>query len=107
MRRAGLDYLEWAQVVHYANENEFIEKNKNRRIFACTTKTETRYSDLQYQDEDMFLFGPETKGLPPHLRSCFHAIKIPMKKESRSMNLSNATAIILMEAWRQLDFFGA
>lgn len=104
MRRAGLDYHEWANIIHYENEADFIEKNKARRIFACTTKTETRYTDFQYQDEDLFLFGPETRGLPSELRSHFDPIRIPMQPTSRSLNLSNAVAIILFEAWRQLDF---
>jgi tRNA (cytidine/uridine-2'-O-)-methyltransferase len=104
MRRAGLDYHEWAHVIHYDNVELFIEKNQQRRIFACTTKTEQRYSDVCFRDEDMLLFGPETRGLPPDLRERYQPIRIPMQAESRSLNLSNAVAIMLFEAWRQLDF---
>lgn len=104
LRRAGLDYHEWAAVVHYANEQEFIEKNAERRIFACTTKTTLSYDTIIYQPEDMLLFGPETKGLPAHLRANHTGIRIPMREHSRSLNLSNAVAIILFEAWRQLSF---
>lgn len=104
MRRAGLDYHEWAHVVHYSNEAEFITKHQARRIFACTTKTENNYAKMVYQDEDMFLFGPETRGLPTELRERYTSIKIPMQPNSRSLNLSNAVAIILFEALRQLDF---
>lgn len=104
MRRAGLDYHEWANVIHYADESEFIQKNQHRRIFACSTKSDTCYSAIQYQDDDLFLFGPETRGLPPSLRAYFTGIRIPMRPESRSLNLSNAVAITLFEAWRQLGF---
>ncbi len=104
LRRAGLDYHEWARVLHYKNENEFVEKNQHRRIFSCTTKTTNTYHQLRYQDEDMFLFGPETRGLPTSLRDKFECIRIPMLATSRSLNLSNSVAIILYEAWRQLDF---
>lgn len=104
MRRAGLDYHEWARVIHYDNERHFIEQHQQRRIFACTTKATQTYSDVTYQDEDLLLFGAETRGLPPDLLSQYEGIRIPMQATSRSLNLSNAVAIILFEAWRQLGF---
>ncbi len=104
MRRAGLDYHEFTSIKHYDNEEDFLKSNKQRRIFACTTKTESSYSNIQYQDEDLLLFGPETRGLPENLRK--NPIRIPMKANSRSLNLSNSVAIILFEASRQLDFMG-
>jgi len=104
MRRAGLDYHEWANIVHYQNAEDFMTKNAKRRIFACTTKTDKSYHDVSYEEEDMFLFGPETRGLPTPLREHYNSIRIPMMATSRSLNLSNAVAIILFEAWRQLDF---
>lgn len=107
MRRAGLDYHEWAKVIHYDNEQDFIKSNKERRIFACSTKGQQNYHQLRYQDEDLLLFGPETRGLPPALRERYQAIRIPMCANSRSLNLSNSVAIILFEAWRQLDFIGS
>ena len=106
MRRAGLDYHEWASVIHYENEAQFIEKNQQRRVFACSTKAQEVYSQVDYQDEDMLLFGPETRGLPAELRTRYQAIRIPMGSNSRSLNLSNSVAIILFEAWRQLKFAG-
>jgi len=106
MRRAGLDYHEWTNIIQYNNEEDFIEKNKKRRIFACTTKAKTHYSDILYQDEDMLLFGPETRGLPEHMRQFYRGIRIPMLPHSRSLNLSNSVAIILFEAWRQWGFNG-
>ena len=107
MRRAGLDYHEWASVIHYEDTDTFMLKNEKRRIFACTTKTDQRYSDVTYRDEDMLLFGPETRGLPETLRTLYNPIRIPMQASSRSLNLSNAVAIILFEAWRQLGFEGS
>lgn len=107
MRRAGLDYHEWTNIVHYNDANDFVTQNQGRRIFACTTKTQHAYTDAVYQDEDMFLFGPETRGLPVELREAFHTIRIPMCPDNRSLNLSNSVAIILFEAWRQLGFPGA
>lgn len=104
MRRAGLDYHEWAQVIHYPDEKSFIEQNQPRRIFACTTKATQTYSDIVWQDEDMLLFGPETRGLPESIRQMYTGIRIPMLATSRSLNLSNAVAIILYEALRQQGF---
>ncbi|MBA2709383.1 MAG: tRNA (uridine(34)/cytosine(34)/5-carboxymethylaminomethyluridine(34)-2'-O)-methyltransferase TrmL [Tatlockia sp.] len=107
MRRAGLDYHEWADIVHYQNELEFLKNNQNRRIFACSTKGKKSYSEMQYQLDDMFLFGAESKGLPHDLRESLPNVRIPMCPNNRSLNLSNSVAIILFEAWRQLDFIGS
>ncbi len=104
MRRAGLDYHEWAHVFHYENEAHFIEHHHHRRIFACSTKAQINYAEPEYQDEDLFLFGSETRGLPQTLRDRYQGIRIPMQNTSRSLNLSNAVAIIVFEAWRQLGF---
>lgn len=104
MRRAGLDYHEWANVIHYANTEEFITKNSQRRIFACTTKAHHHYHEMTYAEDDMLLFGAETRGLPADLRERYTGIRIPMLVSSRSLNLANACAIILYEAWRQLGF---
>lgn len=103
MRRAGLDYHEWATVIHYPDETAFIEQNQHRRIFACSTKAEVSYTEPRYQDEDMLLFGAETRGLPQDLRERYQSIRIPMQETSRSINLSNAVAIILFEALRQIN----
>ena len=104
MRRAGLDYHEWASVQHYEDWNDFQTQHVGKRIFCCTTKTEQTYSDVHYQSEDVLLFGPETRGLPAEIRAQYASIRIPMVENSRSLNLSNAVAIILFEAWRQLKF---
>ncbi|HRD68835.1 MAG TPA: tRNA (uridine(34)/cytosine(34)/5-carboxymethylaminomethyluridine(34)-2'-O)-methyltransferase TrmL [Legionella sp.] len=104
MRRAGLDYHEWAAIKHYDSWEDFIALNRTRRIFCCTTKTDQSYADVCYESDDILLFGPETRGLPEDIRNAHSAIRIPMVAGSRSLNLSNAVAIILFEAWRQLDF---
>lgn len=104
MRRAGLDYHEWANIIHYTDEIAFIEKNQHRRIFACSTKAKKNYSDVVFQDDDLFLFGPETRGLPADSLERYQTLRIPMRENSRSLNLSNTVAIVLYEAWRQLDF---
>ncbi|HVT63012.1 MAG TPA: tRNA (cytidine(34)-2'-O)-methyltransferase [Legionellaceae bacterium] len=107
MRRAGLDYQHMACVQHYQNQEVFFAQHSNRRIFCCSTKAQQSYTEVSYQANDILLFGPETRGLPPEILSAYPAIRIPMCPESRSLNLSNAVAIILYEAWRQLGFAGA
>ena len=104
MRRAGLDYHEWANISHYKDDAEFFQINQDKRMFACTTKAQTTYTDMSYQDGDMLLFGPETRGLNAEIRAKCNAIRIPMLPTSRSINLANAVSIILFEAWRQLEF---
>jgi tRNA (cytidine/uridine-2'-O-)-methyltransferase len=104
MRRAGLDYQHWASVIHYPNSAAFLEQHTQRRIFACSTKASQNYDTISFQDEDLLLFGPETRGLPQELLEVFMPIRIPMRDSSRSLNLSNAVAIVLYEAWRQLQF---
>ncbi len=104
LRRAGLDYHEYAQLQQHENYEAFLNSIQHRRIFACTTKATEIYSATKYQDEDVLLFGPESRGLPLEILNAHEKIKIPMQPNSRSLNLSNAAAIILYEAWRQLDF---
>ena len=104
LQRAGLDYHEFVNIIHYKDEAQFIRDNAHRNIYACTTKTTRSYAEIDYHTEDMLLFGPETRGLPLTLRERYTSITIPMQPQSRSLNLSNAVAIILYEAWRQLGF---
>ncbi|MDH5377352.1 MAG: tRNA (uridine(34)/cytosine(34)/5-carboxymethylaminomethyluridine(34)-2'-O)-methyltransferase TrmL, partial [Gammaproteobacteria bacterium] len=82
----------------------------SQRIFPCSTKGSRYYADVAFQSGDVFLFGPETRGLPESLRSRYPAtqcLKIPMLPESRSLNLSNAVSIFVYEAWRQQGFKGS
>ena len=106
LRRAGLDYHEWAQVVEHKNFKSFLTHHRERRIWACTTKASRLYTDVQYLDEDLLLFGPETRGLPTTILEEFkqQQIRIPMRQHSRSINLANAVAIIAYEALRQIGF---
>lgn len=110
LQRAGLDYHEYADIKIYENFKDFKDKQKGRRIFAVTSKGAVAHNLPAYKADDVFLFGPETRGLPESVRCELgdqHCIKLPMLKDSRSLNLSNAVAVILYEAWRQLDFEGA
>ncbi len=115
VRRAGLDYHDLARVTRHENYQAFLEyleqeKQGNYRLFACTTKTTGHHVDAQYQAGDVLLFGPETRGLPAEVIESLpmeQRIRIPMMPEARSLNLSNAVAIIAFEAWRQMGFKGA
>lgn len=107
LKRAGLDYHEWARVYHHQNYSAFLTDVKPKRLFACSTHGRSLYTDVQYQSGDVLLFGPETRGLPKNLLSELdptQVIRIPMLEQSRSLNLSNAVAIILYEGLRQLGF---
>ncbi len=105
LKRAGLDYHEWATVQEYNSLPDFIQTVKPKRIFACSTKGSTNYSEPCYQSGDTFIFGPETRGLPQSvLDNTATVIRIPMYAGNRSLNLSNSAAIIIYEAWRQLNF---
>ena len=109
LRRAGLDYREWVGVQEHKDLVAFESTIQPPRLFACTTRGNQHYSDVAYRPGDALLFGPETRGLPQRLLDGFsqeQLIRIPMLPESRSMNLSNATAVILYEAWRQQGFTG-
>ena len=109
LRRAGLDYHEFASVKEHKNFSAFQNTVKPTRLFACSTKGKTNYTELNYQKDDVFLFGPETRGLPKAILDEFDpkfVIRIPMLADSRSLNLSNTVAVILYEAWRQLGFVG-
>lgn len=107
LKRAGLDYHEWVNIQHYENFETFMKSNGQRRLFACTTKGQVRYDQIEYQAEDCLLFGPETRGLPSNILAQSgkeRCIRIPMYPNNRSLNLSNAVAVIVYEAWRQLKF---
>lgn len=111
LRRAGLDYAQWTDIKHHNNfddfKTEFIEVFEKKRVFACTTKAERLYTGPHYQPNDVFLFGPETRGLPIEILDSLptsQKIRLPMQPTSRSLNLSNAAAVVIYEAWRQ-NFF--
>ena len=107
LRRAGLDYLDIKNINIHKDYVSFVQKVQPQRVFACTTKGTKYYYQEQYEEGDTFLFGSETKGLPPEVMN--HAtinqwIKIPMAPNNRSLNLSNSVAIITYEGCRQNNF---
>lgn len=110
VRRAGLDYHEFANVQRYANLESYISVRAPKRIFACTTKGKAFFAEARFEKGDALLFGPETRGLPLEIIDSLppeQRLRIPMLPESRSMNLSNAVSVFVYEAWRQLGFEGA
>jgi tRNA (cytidine/uridine-2'-O-)-methyltransferase len=111
MKRAGLDYHEYAHMKVHPNWDAFLESEKpaQDRMFAITTKGQAKLSSCQFQENDYLVFGSETKGLDPQVRAYFlpeRALRLPMRADSRSLNLSNAVAVMVYEAWRQMDFKG-
>lgn len=108
LRRAGLDYHEWATVKEYDSFEDFLEKVKPQRLFACTTKAKKFHTDVTFSEGDYLLMGPESRGLPKEILDQLSEtqIRIPMRADSRSLNLSNATAVILYEALRQIGYSG-
>ncbi|WP_395680187.1 tRNA (cytidine(34)-2'-O)-methyltransferase [Dokdonella sp.] len=110
LRRAGLDYHEFAEVSVHEDLDAFIAGVAPRRVFALSTRGRARYDEVAYADGDAFLFGPETRGLPQQVLDAIdpaQRLYLPMRPGNRSLNLSNAVAVVVYEAWRQLGFDGA
>ena len=110
VKRAGLDYHEMANVSDYADLDAFLRQAAPARVFAVSTRGRTCYAAVQFQDGDAFLFGPESRGLPQALLDTFpveRVLRIPMRPDNRSLNLSNAVAVLVYEGWRQAGFNGA
>ena len=108
VKRAGLDYWNLVEVIDYENLDDFFHRNEVKQMWCLSTKAPRSYTEATYADECYLFFGKETKGLPEdfleqHRDSC---VRIPMRTEARSLNLSNAVAITVFEALRQLDFPG-
>lgn len=108
IRRSGLDYWKDLDLHVYENYQDFIEKNSLARVIMATTKAQKAYSEIAYNYDDFIMFGRESAGIPEELlkKNRDHCVRIPMVKGTRSVNLSNAVAILLFEALRQLDFCG-
>ena len=108
LRRAGLDYHEFSHIKEHNDYSTFHNTlTANQRIFAFTTKAQAIHCDINYRAEDVFLFGPETRGLPNEILDALpeqQKLRIPMFADSRSLNLSNSVAIAVYEAWRQFNF---
>ena len=108
VKRAGLDYWHMVEVIDYENLADFFAKNEVKQMWCLSTKAPRSYVEAAFSDGDYLFFGKETKGLPEdflesHRESC---IRLPMRAEARSLNLSNAVAITVFEALRQLEFPG-
>jgi tRNA (cytidine/uridine-2'-O-)-methyltransferase len=110
LRRAGLDYAEWSQISVYEGLSEFCETVAPSRLFAFTTRATRAHTEGRFRSGDALLFGPETRGLPGEVLDSVpetQRLRIPMRANSRSLNLSNSVAVAVYEAWRQLGFVGS
>ena len=110
LRRAGLDYHEYARVRVHDSLNACLAAIAPTRLFALSTRGGTTYAQVRFTDGDAFLFGPETRGLPQSVLDALppsQRLRVPMRPGNRSLNLSNAAAVVLYEAWRQCGFAGA
>lgn len=110
LRRAGLDYRDLATTTVYPDFDAFLRAIDGRRLLASSTRGNRRYDHVDYRSDDALLFGPESRGLPDALLATIpveHRLRIPMRPESRSLNLANAVSVVVYEAWRQLGFDGA
>ncbi len=109
LRRAGLDYREYASLSLHASLDAYLDARRPGRVFPLSTKGRKGYAEASYPRDCALLFGAETRGLPDALLQRWEAdlIRIPMQPDSRSLNLSNAVAVVLYEAWRQHGFAGA
>ena len=111
VKRAGLDYWEYADIKRFPSYEAFLETEKpdRDRMFAMTTKAQQLGQDVTFQPGDWFVFGAEGAGLPQEVRALFdpaHMVRLPMRPKNRSLNLSNSVAITVYEAWRQCGFEG-
>jgi tRNA (cytidine/uridine-2'-O-)-methyltransferase len=109
LRRAGLDYREFVEVQAHASLNACLEALEWPRLFALSTRNSLRYDQALFREGDAFLFGPETRGLPTEVLASLpqeQRLRLPMREGNRSLNLSNAAAVVVYEAWRQLGFSG-
>ena len=109
LRRAGLDYHEYARVQTHPDLDSCLAAVRPTRVFALSTKGQQCYSQVRYQPGDLFLFGPESRGLPAEVREALpreQVLRIPMYPGNRSLNLSNSAVVLVYEAWRQQGFVG-
>lgn len=110
LRRAGLDYHEFTRLRVHDDLAAFVADVAPTRLFALSTRGRVRYDTVAYADGDALLFGPETRGLPDDVLDGIepaHRLRLPMRPDNRSLNLSNAVAVVVFEAWRQMGFAGA
>jgi tRNA (cytidine/uridine-2'-O-)-methyltransferase len=109
LRRAGLDYHEYAKLQVHDSLDDALAAIAPKRLFALSTRGRTRFDTPQYGEGDAFLFGPETRGLPDDVLAQVpeaQRLRLPMRPDNRSLNLSNAVAVVVFEAWRQNGYDG-
>lgn len=109
LKRAGLDYREFADIAVHENLESCLEALNRPRLFALSTRGATPYAEARFEAGDALLLGPETRGLPQAVLDSLppeRTLRLPMRKGNRSLNLSNAAAVVLYEAWRQVGFKG-
>jgi len=107
LRRAGLDYSEWADINLHKSYSDFLKNSRLNCLYAFTTKANRYHTSAQFKAGDALMFGPESRGLPKEILNSIvekQRLKIPMLTSKRSLNLSNSVSIAVYEAWRQLDF---
>lgn len=106
VKRAGLDYWDKLEIVEYNNLDEFKKETKGKNIYLLSTKSQKSYTDVNYEEEIYIIFGPETRGLPEDyiLENFDRSVRIPMRENIRSLNLSNSVAIVAYEVERQWNF---
>jgi len=106
VKRAGLDYWDKLSLKIHDSLDELLTEFSDSNIYFCTTKTESNYADRKYKKGDVFIFGPESRGIPEDILGKYQKnnITIPMSSQIRSINLSNSVAIVIYEAWRQIGF---
>lgn len=110
LRRAGLDYHEYAPLRVHASLDDALQGRDPARVFAFSTRAGTRFDAVSFREGDALLFGPESRGLPESVLQAIapaRQLRLPMRPAQRSLNLSNAVAVAVFEAWRQLDYNGA
>ncbi|MFT3755502.1 MAG: tRNA (uridine(34)/cytosine(34)/5-carboxymethylaminomethyluridine(34)-2'-O)-methyltransferase TrmL [Pseudoxanthomonas sp.] len=110
LKRAGLDYHEYARMQVHDSLQAALQAIQPRRLFALSTRGRQRYDQVPYAPGDAFLFGPETRGLPAEVLASLppeQRLRLPMRPDNRSLNLSNSIAVLVFEAWRQAGFAGA
>lgn len=107
LRRAGLDYREWADVQLHDSIEAYLLQRQPARLFAFSTKGTRQFTDTEFRAGDALLFGPESRGLPQELLQALpreQVLRLPMREQSRSLNLSNTVAVAVFEVWRQWGF---
>ncbi len=106
LKRAGLDYWQYLDITYYDSFAEFLEKHPGARVIMATTKAQKTYTEVAYRPDDFLMFGKESAGIPEEIlvKNQENCVRIPMKGNLRSLNLSNSVAIVTYEALRQQDF---